>query len=60
MKRDKNFDKGGISMNFIEGISYTPKDTLIHGMNVINEISRAQKKDSFVVHGFSDTLNEVS
>jgi hypothetical protein len=39
MEREKDFDKGSTRMNVIERISYTPKDTLIHGMNVIKEFS---------------------
>jgi hypothetical protein len=52
MERNKDFDKGGRSMNVIEGISYTPKNTLIHGMNVINEISYARKKTPLLSMGF--------
>jgi hypothetical protein len=52
MERDKDFGKGGTSMNVIEGISYTPKDTLIHGMNVINEFSYAPKKTPLLSMGF--------
>jgi hypothetical protein len=47
MERDKDFDKGGTSLNVIERISFTSKDTLIHGMNVINEISYTPKKTLF-------------
>jgi riboflavin synthase alpha subunit len=58
-KETRIFYKGGTSMNVIEGISYTKKhlDTWheCHQWNLL-----CTKKDSFVVHGFSVTLNEVS
>jgi hypothetical protein len=52
MERDKDFDKESTSMNVIEGISYTLKDTLIYDMNVINEISYAPKKTPLLSMGF--------
>jgi len=39
-------------MNVIEGISYTPKDTLRHGTNIINEFSYALKKTPLLSMGF--------